>query len=81
MGFQILCTRRLEREEELNQRLARENARRAALNLEPLPDTEALEDVDEPDVQLDQAAAIITDLAEMRELETLPAQKAARVQQ
>jgi carboxyl-terminal processing protease len=75
-----LETRKAEREEELNRRLVRENARRAALGMEPFASTEALEDIEEPDIQLDQAAAIITDLAELRELETLPAQKAARVQ-
>lgn len=76
-----LETRRAEREAELNRRLDRENARRAALGLEPIADTEALEDLDEPDVQLDQAAEIITDLVELRQLDTLPAQKAARAEQ
>ncbi len=76
-----LETRRAEREAEMNGRLTRENARRAALGLEPIADTEALEDLEEPDVQLDQAAAIVTDLAELRQLETLPAQKAARAEQ
>ncbi|HET6630004.1 MAG TPA: carboxy terminal-processing peptidase [Woeseiaceae bacterium] len=76
-----LETRRAERETELNERLERENARRAALGLEPITDTEALEDLEEPDVQLDQAAAIVTDLAELRQLETLPTQKAARADQ
>ncbi len=76
-----LETRRAEQEAELNRRLARENERRAALGLEPVVDTEALEDLEEPDVQLDQAAAIVTDLAELRQLETLPAQKAARADQ
>jgi carboxyl-terminal processing protease len=73
-----LETRRAERQDELNRRLARENARRAAQGLEAIASTEALEALEEPDVQLDQAAAIITDLAELRELETLPTQKAAR---
>jgi carboxyl-terminal processing protease len=73
-----LAERRQEREDEMNRRLERENTRRAALGLEPVATTEELEDLEEPDVQLDQAAAIITDLAELREMETLPAQKAAR---
>lgn len=76
-----LETRRSERQAELDRRLARENERRAALGLEPITDTEALEDLEEPDVQLDQAAAIVSDLAELRQLETLPAQKAARADQ
>lgn len=76
-----LVTRKAEREAELNKRLVRVNERRAALGMEPLPNTEALEELEEPDVQLDQAAEIITDLAELRELETLPTQKTARVQQ
>jgi carboxyl-terminal processing protease len=65
-----------EREEELARELRRENERRAALNLEPL---ETLEDLDEeelPDVLLDQAAGIASDLAEMRELQRVPAQTA-----
>ena len=76
-----LEARRTEREAEQNRRLERENSRRAALGLEPIADTEALEDLEEPDVQLDQAAAIITDLVELRQLDTLPAQKAARADQ
>ena len=58
--------RRLEREESMERRLERENARRAALQLEPLASMEELEDAEAPDVQLDQAADIVTDLAEMR---------------
>ncbi len=53
-----------------------ENERRIALDLEPI---ESLEDVDvenRPDVQLDQAAGIVRDLAEMREVEGVPAQTA-----
>lgn len=75
-----LAERRQEREDEMNRRLERENARRAALGFEPVATTEELEDLEEPDVQLDQAAAIITDLAELRELETLPAHKTAQAQ-
>ena len=66
-------TRRSERENELERRLERENARRAALGLEPL---ESLDDIDEeefPDILLDQAAGIVTDLAAMREIGTGPA--------
>jgi len=69
--------RQAEREEELNRRLARENERRAALSIEPLTSVEELDDLEEPDVHLDQAAAIVTDLAVLREVETTtPAQTA-----
>jgi carboxyl-terminal processing protease len=73
--------RKAERQAEVDRRMARVNERRAAIGLPPITDPQALEDLEEPDVQLDQAAAIVSDLAELRELETLPAQKAARVQQ
>jgi carboxyl-terminal processing protease len=66
--------RRTEREEEMNRRLARENARRAALQLPPVADMEELEALEAPDVHLDQAAAIISDLAELREIGTRPPQ-------
>jgi carboxyl-terminal processing protease len=72
-----LEARKNEREEELTRRLARENGRRAALDMEPLSSVEELDDLEEPDVHLDQAAAIVTDLAELREVETTtPAQTA-----
>jgi carboxyl-terminal processing protease len=69
--------RKQEREEELARRLARENERRAARNLEPL---ESLDDIDEddvPDVLLQQAADIVKDMAEIRTISTLPAQTAS----
>ena len=69
-------TRRQERAESMTRRLDRENARRAALQLEPLDSVEALEELEGPDVHLDQAAAIITDLAIMREVEASPTQTA-----
>jgi carboxyl-terminal processing protease len=69
-------TRRMEREENMAKRLERENARRAALQLEPLETVEALEELEGPDVHLDQAAAIITDLAIMREVKVPPTQTA-----
>jgi len=71
-------TRIAEREAERSRALQRENDRRAALGLEPL---ESLEDIDEesrPDILLDQAAEIASDLAAMRQLPRSPA-KAARV--
>jgi len=69
--------RRDEREAERVRRLARENERRAALGLEPLETVEALEEVELPDVQLDEAADIVADLAELRELPPPPARTAS----
>ena len=68
--------RLLEREEDLERRLERENDRRSALGLEPL---ESLEDIDEeemPDVLLDQAADIVRDMAELRQVDAQPGQTA-----
>ncbi len=64
--------RRNEREESMQRRLERENARRAALQLAPIATVEELEQLDAPDVQLDQAADIVTDLAVLREIEVAP---------
>ena len=72
--------RRIEREEERARRLERENLRRAALELEPLETIEELEAVDGPDIHLDQAAAIVTDLAALREVKAGPTQT-ARIRQ
>ncbi len=68
--------RRREREEELARRLERENERRMALNLEPIESLEDVGEDDVPDVLLEQAAGIVTDLAELREIQVLPAQTA-----
>ena len=68
--------RRTEREDETSRRLARENARRAALDLEPISDLEELEGIEGPDVHLDQAAEIVSDLARLREVEVQPSQTA-----
>ena len=68
--------RREERDDEVAHDLALENERRKALNLEPIDSLEALEKEDRPDVQLDQAADIVTDLAAMREVRAVPAQTA-----
>ena len=65
-----------EREESMNRRLERENARRAALQLEAIATLEELEQLDMPDVHLDQAADIVTDLAVLREIEAAPTQTA-----
>jgi carboxyl-terminal processing protease len=68
--------RRREREEELARRLERENERRIALNLEPIESLEDVGEDDVPDVLLEQAAGIVTDLAELREIQVMPAQTA-----
>ena len=68
--------RRAEREDEIKRRLDRENERRAALQLEPITTMEELEALEPPDVHLDEAAAIVTDLAELREIDVQPAQTA-----
>ncbi|MEM7279681.1 MAG: carboxy terminal-processing peptidase, partial [Pseudomonadota bacterium] len=62
-----LDTRRVERETLQNERLARENSRRKALGLEPVADLEALDADDEPDILLDEAAAVATDMAVLRQ--------------
>ena len=60
--------RRTEREEDLQARLDRENERRAALGVEPIESFDDMEDDDFPDILLDQAAGIVTDLATLREI-------------
>ena len=69
-------TRRDQREDELAGRLARENERRQALNLEPVESLDDIDNDDIPDVLLQQAAGIVTDLAELREMPVAPAQTA-----
>ena len=74
-----ITARKDEREQERVRRLARENERRAALGLEPVASIEELEESEAPDVHLDQAADIVTDLAVLRERPPAPA-RTARVQ-
>ena len=62
--------RREEREQDLESRLERENERRAALGLDPVESLDDIEDEEIPDILLDQAAGIVTDLAQMRELDS-----------
>ncbi len=71
-------TRIAEREDERARALRRENDRRAALGLEPLGSLEDIDEEDRPDILLDQAAEIASDLAAARE-ETPPPAKTARV--
>jgi len=68
--------RQTERKELIAKRLDRENERRQALNLEPIESLDELEDDDSPDINLDEAAAIATDLAELRQIKATPAQTA-----
>lgn len=65
-------TRRAEREEIRQRQLARENKRRAALQLDPIESLDDLEDEEAPDIQLEEAAAIIADMAQLREIEAAP---------
>jgi carboxyl-terminal processing protease len=69
-------TRRAMRARELADALADENSRRLALQLEPLESLDDIDDEEVPDVQLDQAAKIVTDMATMREVNATPAQTA-----
>ncbi|MDJ0940634.1 MAG: carboxy terminal-processing peptidase [Woeseiaceae bacterium] len=69
-------TRLSERQDEMDRRLARENDRRAALDLDPLESLEDLNEEDLPDVLLDQAAGIVRDMAELREVDARPARTA-----
>jgi carboxyl-terminal processing protease len=73
-------TRKSERAENLDKQLERENTRRAALGLEPLASIEALEELDPPDIHLDQAASIVTDMAIMREVGLSPIQTARNLE-
>ena len=70
--------RRSEREDHLARALELENERRVALGLEALSSLEEMDEEERPDIPLDQAAEIATDLATLREIKGVPAQ-AARV--
>ena len=69
-------SRRAEREENLERGLLLENERRGKLGLEPLASLEELDTEEQPDIHLDQAAEIVTDMAAIREIEGVPAQAA-----
>ena len=71
--------RKSESEQDLQRRVDRENERRAALDLEPVETLDDVEEGDFPDILLDQAAGIVTDLATLREVPSGPPQT-ARVQ-
>ena len=68
--------RRAEEEQKLADALQAENARRTALGLSPIESLEAIDDEERPDVQLEQAAKIVTDLATLREVDALPSHTA-----
>ncbi len=68
--------RKAERAANMERALQLENSRRAALGLAALESLEDLDEDERPDIQLDQAAGIVTDLAELREVAGLPAQAA-----
>ena len=73
-----LKVRREERSREDKERLDRENSRRVAKNLPPLKSVTDLDKAkdDEPDVMLDQAAQIMTDV--VTGVRVVPVQKTAR---
>ncbi|MEM9335939.1 MAG: carboxy terminal-processing peptidase, partial [Pseudomonadota bacterium] len=71
-----LDTRLREREDESERALARENERREALGLEPLASLEDLDSEDLPDILLQEAANIATDMAEIRQVSRSPEQTA-----
>lgn len=58
-----LETRKLEQEERRQARLGRENVRREERGMEPVESLDTLEEEDSPDILLNQAAEILTDMA------------------
>jgi len=72
-------SRRAERAEDLERRLMRENDRRTALNLEPVESLDDIETDDLPDVLLQQAAGIVSDLATIRQVAVEP-ERTAQIQ-
>ena len=74
-----LDERKAERERLQAERLTRENERREALGLEPVESVEALEEEEEPDILLKEAASIVADMAQFLALPRPPAtERAAR---
>ncbi|HZX25067.1 MAG TPA: carboxy terminal-processing peptidase [Woeseiaceae bacterium] len=74
-----LDERKQERERLQAERLARENERREALGLEPVESVEALDEEEEPDILLKEAASIVADMAQFLALPRPPAaERAAR---
>ena len=71
-----LEARKQERTANMARALELENGRRAATGLEALASLDEIDEEERPDIQLDQAAGIVTDLALMREIGQPPAQAA-----
>ncbi len=63
-------TRKLEREARREKRLQRENERRLAIGLDPIESLEDISEDEQPDILLDQAAEILTDLAALNDTNT-----------
>ena len=74
-----LEARQAERESDTERRLDRENVRRAALGLDPVDALADLEDSEMPDIHLNQAAAIVADMAIERRQDGLQPARAAQV--
>jgi len=72
-----LDERKQERERLQAERLARENERREALGLEPVESVEALDEEEEPDILLKEAASIVADMAQFLVLPRPPATERA----
>ncbi len=72
-----LAERKQEREQLQADRLARENERRKALGMEPLESIEALDETDQPDILLKEAAGIVADMAQYLTLPRPPAAERA----
>jgi len=72
-----LGERKQEREHLQAERLARENQRREALGLEPVESVEALDEEEEPDILLKEAASIVADMAQFLALPRPPAAERA----
>lgn len=62
-----LEARKQERQAFKQARLDRENARREAVGLEALPTLEALEDAEQPDIVLNEAADVVADMVLLRD--------------
>jgi len=60
-----LTVREIERESRRDTRLARENARRMAIGLDPVESLDDIESEDKPDILLHQATQIVSELADL----------------
>jgi carboxyl-terminal processing protease len=62
--------RKLEREARREKRLQRENERRVAMGLDPIESLDDISEDEQPDILLDQAVEILTDLAGLNDTNT-----------